>query len=614
MMLLIQYTLVFSSVLLLVALGGCFSERSGIINIGLEGIMVIGALGGVMVLHNLSPQLPGIVILLLTVAASIAAGMIYSLLLAVASINFKADQTLVGTAMNMLGLALATVIAKAYNIATTSGADNSARIAFVENKKALALVEGTEFNWFMVLAFAALAVGWVVLYKTRFGLRLMACGEHPQAADSVGINVKKMRYSGVLISGAVGGLGGIAYVTAGVSMCNFEVGVAGFGFLALAVMIFGQWKPLRIAIAALLFGFFRALANVYSGFDFLTALNIPKPLLSMAGLLVTMLLVHLGTTIRLRDFGAQWRTVIISAVACIAISAAVFFIGQLIIDRGFALVGAPILSGGVVATLTMQDMANKANLPDLAVFATLVMCAQGFVGYPVASLCLKSEAKRIKAQIDAGTLQVDAGAAAAQNAAAARKKLIPALPDKYNTPNAIIAKVILVALLSVWVSSLFHDAINKLVWCLIFGVLCKELGFLDEDALGKAHATGIVMPIITLSIFTNLAAATPEMVGGMVVPLLVCVVIGTAAFSVVSILVGKIFGYSWQMSMAIGSSCLFGFPGTVIISNEVSESTGTTAEEKAAINAQIMPKMLVAGMVTVSITSVLVAGVMSSWL
>ena len=165
-----------------------------------------------------------------------------------------------------------------------------------------------------------------------------------------------------------------------------------------------------------------------------------------------------------------------------------------------------------------------------------------------------------------------------------------------------------------WVSSLFHDAINKLVWCLIFGVLCKELGFLDEDALGKAHATGIVMPIITLSIFTNLASATPEMVGGMVVPLLVCVVIGTIAFSVVSILVGKIFGYSWQMSMAIGSSCLFGFPGTVIISNEVSESTGANAEERAAINAQIMPKMLVAGMVTVSITSVLVAGVMSGWL
>ena len=346
---------------------------------------------------------------------------------------------------------------------------------------------------------------------------------------------------------------------------------------------------------------------------FPTTMFADSTLLSMAGLLVTMLLVHLGTTIKLRDFGAQWRTVIISAVACIAISAAVYFIGQLIIDRGFALVGAPILSGGVVATLQMQEMAQKADLPQLAVFATLVMCAQGFVGYPVASLCLKSEAKRIKAQLDAGELSV-ASQDAEKAAAASRKKLIPALPAKYNTPNVVLAKVVLVALLSVFVSSLFHDAVNKLVWCLIFGVLCKELGFLDEDALGKANTTGIVMPIITLSIFTNLASATPEMVVSMVVPLLVVIAIGTVAFAVVSILIGKIFHYSWQMSVAIGSSCLFGFPGTVIISNEVSESTGTTPEEKAYINAQIMPKMLVAGMVTVSITSVLVAGVMCKWL
>ena len=362
---------------------------------------------------------------------------------------------------------------------------------------------------------------------------------------------------------------------------------------------------LLVASVAFLVGFWTGV--------FPTTMFADSTLLSMAGLLVTMLLVHLGTTIKLRDFGAQWRTVIIAAVACIAISAAVYFIGQLIIDRGFALVGAPILSGGVVATLQMQEMAQKADLPQLAVFATLVMCAQGFVGYPVASLCLKSEAKRIKAQLDAGELSV-ASQDAEKAAAASRKKLIPALPAKYNTPNVVLAKVVLVALLSVFVSSLFHDAVNKLVWCLIFGVLCKELGFLDEDALGKANATGIVMPIITLSIFTNLASATPEMVVSMVVPLLVVIAIGTVAFAVVSILIGKIFHYSWQMSVAIGSSCLFGFPGTVIISNEVSESTGTTPEEKAYINAQIMPKMLVAGMVTVSITSVLVAGVMCKWL
>ncbi len=352
------------------------------------------------------------------------------------------------------------------------------------------------------------------------------------------------------------------------------------------------------------------LAGFWAGI-FPTTMFVDSTLLSMAGLLVTMLLVHLGTTIKLRDFGAQWRTVIISALACIAISVAVYFLGQLIIDRTYALVGAPILSGGVVATLQMQEMAQDADLPELAVFATLVMCAQGFVGYPVASLCLKSEAKRLKRSIDAGSVTLTPVSAAQTSA---KKKLIPALPAKYNTPNVVLAKVILVALLSVTVSGLFHDAVNKLVWCLVFGVLLKELGFLDEDALGKANATGIVMPIITLSIFTNLANATPEMVGNMIVPLLVCVVIGTIAFSLVSILVGKLFGYSWQMSMAIGSSCLFGFPGTVIISNEVSESTGTTPEEKAFINAQIMPKMLVAGMVTVSITSVLVAGVMCKWL
>ena len=382
-----------------------------------------------------------------------------------------------------------------------------------------------------------------------------------------------------------------------------------FVVFAVGDMISAKTKAIvsMLLVASVVF-----LAGFWTGV-FPTTLFADSTLLSMAGLLVTMLLVHLGTTIKLRDFGAQWRTVIISAVACIAISVAVFFIGQLIIDRGFALVGAPILSGGVVATLQMQSMAQDAGREELAVFATLVMCAQGFVGYPVASLCLKSEAKRIKAKLNSGELSAS-DLEASKAAEGSHKKLIPPLPAALNTPNAILAKVVLVALLSVTVSGLFHDAVNKLVWCLIFGVLCKEIGFLDENALGKANATGIVMPIITLSIFTNLASATPQMVGSMIVPLLVVIVIGSIAFSVVSILVGKIFGYSWQMSMAIGSSCLFGFPGTVIISNEVSESTGTTAEEKAFINEQIMPKMLVAGMVTVSITSVLVAGVMCKWL
>ena len=276
MTLLIQYTLIFASVLLLVALGGCFSEHSGVINIGLEGIMVFGALGGALAMKFLPAGISPFLMILLSVLAAMLLGVLFSLLLAVAAIRFNADQTLIGTAMNLLGVAAATVIVKAMNTAEDPN-NVSSTIQYIEQKKAfLVNIDGFEFNWFMLLAVILLVASWVVLYKTRFGLRLMSCGEHPQAADSVGINVKKMRYSGVLISGLLGGLGGLVYITAGVSEWKFENGVAGFGFLALAVMIFGQWKPLRIALAALIFGLFRALSNVYTGFDLLKNLNLPS--------------------------------------------------------------------------------------------------------------------------------------------------------------------------------------------------------------------------------------------------------------------------------------------------------------------------------------------------
>ena len=288
MLLLLQYTLIFASVLMLVALGGCFSEHSGVINIGLEGIMVMGALGGALMMKYIDPSSPAILIFLATALASVLFGVVYSLLLAVAAINFKADQTLVGTAMNLLGTAAATVIVKAINTAENPD-DVSSAIKYIDAKKAfLTNIGGFEFNWFMAVAVIALVVSVILLYKTRFGLRLMACGEHPQAADSVGISVYKMRWAGVLISGVLGGLGGIVFITAGVSEWRFEYGVAGFGFLALAVMIFGQWKPIRIALAALLFGMFRALSNVYSGFDFLAGLNIPSQVYNMMPYIISL--------------------------------------------------------------------------------------------------------------------------------------------------------------------------------------------------------------------------------------------------------------------------------------------------------------------------------------
>ena len=288
MLLLIQYTLTFASVLLLVALGGCISERSGVINLGLEGIMVMGAMGGALAMRYLPAGSPAIVIILAVLLAAALMGVLYSSLLAVASINFKADQTIIGTAMNILGVAAATVIVKAINTAANPD-DVSSVIQYAVPKQAfLVNMGGFEFSWFMVVTVLALIIIHVLLFKTRFGLRLMACGEHPQAADSVGINVYKMRWAGVLISGALGGLGGIVFITAGVSEWRFEYGVAGFGFLALAVMIFGQWNPIRIALAALLFGMFRALSNVYMGFDFLAALDIPSQVYNMLPYIISL--------------------------------------------------------------------------------------------------------------------------------------------------------------------------------------------------------------------------------------------------------------------------------------------------------------------------------------
>ena len=289
MILLLQYTLIFASVLILVALGGCFSEHSGVVNIGLDGIMVMGALGGALMMKYLPATMPIPLVILLVILGSVIIEMIFSLFLGVAAIHFNADQTLVGTALNLLGPAAAVVIVRAINM--SESIDNvSSTVAYKEAKRAFLVNIGKfEFSWIMLFALLILVASYIILYKTRFGLRLMACGEHPQSADSVGINVYKMRYAGVLISGALGGLGGLVYITAGVSEWKFENGVAGFGFLALAVIIFGQWKPVNIGLAALLFGLFRALFNVYTGFDVLVALKLPSTLYNMFPYIISLI-------------------------------------------------------------------------------------------------------------------------------------------------------------------------------------------------------------------------------------------------------------------------------------------------------------------------------------
>ena len=291
---LIQSTLPLGIPLLLVAFGGMFSERSGITNLALEGIMLFGAFTGCLFVYFSGDASSNVqIILLLGTLVAAVGGALYSVLLSFAAITMKADQTITGTALNMLIPALVLLICKmAFN---SDGVTTSARF-YIKEVPVLSKIPviGDMFfkNTYLTVYIGLLImiVLTIVFYKTKFGLRLRACGEHPQAADSVGINVYKMRYAGVTISGILGGIGGFYYAVGVMDAnCNGHTGVAGFGFLALAVMIFGQWKPEKIVLAALFFAFMRTLAYSIPLIPFLRDLGIDTAWYRMLPYIVTMI-------------------------------------------------------------------------------------------------------------------------------------------------------------------------------------------------------------------------------------------------------------------------------------------------------------------------------------
>lgn len=288
---LVQQTMFFSIPLLIVALGGMFSERSGVVNIALDGIMIMGAFCGIFFINRMQGSMSGQGLLILAILVSMASGMIFSVLHAYAAVNLRSDQVISGTALNMFAPAFAIYMARSLQ---TNGVQqvqftNTFRIEKVPVLGDIPVLGNLFFrNCYITtyVGFAILIISAVVLYKTKFGLRLRACGEHPQAADSVGINVYRMRYAGVLISGALGGLGGLVFVIP--TSTNFNATVAGYGFLALAVLIFGQWKPVRVLLAALFFGLMKTLASAYSGIPFLASLSIPSDFYKMFPYVATL--------------------------------------------------------------------------------------------------------------------------------------------------------------------------------------------------------------------------------------------------------------------------------------------------------------------------------------
>lgn len=272
---LFQQTMFFFIPLLIVALGGLFSERSGIINIALEGMMIIGAFAGIFFIHFFQEAMDPQICLLIALLIAGLSGTLFALFHAIASINMKADQTISGTALNMFAPAFCIFVARLVQQTQQVEFSNTFRITKVPVLGDIPFIGEFLFqNTYITnfLGILILILSWLILYKTRFGLRLRSCGELPQASDSAGINVYKVRYAGTLISGFLAGIGGLIFIVP--TSTNFNADVAGYGFLALAVLIFGQWKPWHIAGAAFFFGFMKTIAS--AGLPFLASLAIPN--------------------------------------------------------------------------------------------------------------------------------------------------------------------------------------------------------------------------------------------------------------------------------------------------------------------------------------------------
>ena len=327
-------------------------------------------------------------------------------------------------------------------------------------------------------------------------------------------------------------------------------------------------------------------------------------LLGIGALMIGFLITHMGTLLSVDDFVKQWKTVAVAVFAMAGIGVMLFTVGPLVVDRIYAIAAAPPIAGGVVAAIVMGDAARAVGNESVGIFVTLIVALQGFVGYPIASFILNREAKLIlgrgfSAPVEEKTVLVE------------KKTLIPPLPKDLQTTYILLAKLAITAFIAFKLADLTGGVIHRYVMCLFVGVAARAIGFLEPDIMTKANAFGLGMVALMAVIFGSLANTTPEILMGLLFPLVATLFLGSVGIIIFSIIAAKIFKMSVPMAIAIGTTALFGFPGTFILSNEVANANGKTDEERKLILDDILPKMLVAGFATVTIGSVIMAGIMS---
>jgi len=319
----------------------------------------------------------------------------------------------------------------------------------------------------------------------------------------------------------------------------------------------------------------------------------------IAGLLIT----SLATTLDFAEMKRQIKVIIIALVGVAGGTALIFAAGHAFHMFDFALAGSPIFAGGSAATLLITTALDGKGYELIITFCLGLLIFQKFVGIPIASYFLKKEARAFIADNNA----VAQYAHDNQSDSATKPKLLQ-IPEKEQKASTYLAKLSLIAVISYVLAGLTHGVVHYFVMCLIVGAIAYALGFLESGILQKAQSNGLIMFLVTVLIFSNLASVTPAVIAHIVGPLILFMSMGVIGVLALSYLTGKLLHVSPYLAMTLGISCTFGFPTTLVMPQEVASSVASNDTQKQAIENYLVPKMLVAGIITVTIASVLMAG------
>ena len=342
---------------------------------------------------------------------------------------------------------------------------------------------------------------------------------------------------------------------------------------------------------------------------------------------IYLLITHMGTVISVKQLVAQWKTIVVCLAGLAGMCALCLGILPGIIGRDFVIAGLPPLTGGIVAATTMMNAANEKGLAEAAVFAITMYCVQGFAGYPLTAVCLQLEGKKLLKGYRSGELKAEnaAGGVDAVNgkledgtAKAAKKKLLPPLPANWNSTVVMLMKLGFVGWLATQLGSIVIPVINMkisgAVYALILGIIFTTIGFLDENVLNKANSYGIIMFALMMYVFDGLKDCTPDMLASIIGPMILLIVVGVAGMAILCFIVAKVLKMSFLLSFATALTALYGFPPNAVITEATCTALAQTPEEKEFLMSKMFPPMIVGGFTTVTITSVIIAGVFAGML